>query len=151
MIYTLGVSQAHLEVWGILLGVLVVLVGGVAFTIRSLRTGQDGAQWERLLQRAEKRTGIRRDSSAHGPLVSYEFHTYSGFLVFFSQTRHAGQFPGPLVLEVLRQLHRYNLIHALMPYPGIVFVPLLSWASYSAQCRRIRREIQTAGSIEMER
>ncbi len=128
--------------WWLVLGVFfAVIIGVPIFVVKRMRAARDGAQWDRLLARAVERVGPNEKDA---PLVSFTFHTYSGFLVFFTQTAHNPRLPGPIAFEYLRQLHRYNLAKCLVPYPGIVYVPILSYFNYKAQQRRIAQQLEVA-------
>src|SRR5262245_8255194 len=128
--------QQQLELWGVLIVLLVLLIGVPVVGIRRLGRGKTGSQWERLFAKANERC----EGRDLGPLVTFKCHTYSGFLVFFTQTEHAPKLPRTLALEYLRQLHRYNLVNCLVPYPGILYVPVLSWLNYLSQRRGIERQ-----------
>src|ERR1051325_2536238 len=117
--------QPHLEAWGIMAVVTLLLVGVPVLALRRLRHVGAEAPWQQILDEAGRRAGTKR-----GPEVTFEFHTYSGFLVFFRQTTHKPRLPAPIALEYLKGLHRYNLVNCLVPDPGIAFVPLLSWLEY---------------------
>jgi hypothetical protein len=137
----LAVSQDLIGLWVTMVVVLLVfgtiLVGVPIIVIRRLRgerAGPERAGWEKLLQQARTRVG---DLPQAEPLVTFKFHTYSGFLIHFTQSEHRHRLPHRLALEYLWELHRYNLVHSLIPYKGSIFVPLLSWTNYRKERRSI--------------
>ena len=136
-------GESALVIWGVLLGSLVIVVGGVVLALRRMRSLHDQARWEILCQRAWERTG---PEGANDPLVTFRFHTYAGLLVFFTQTEHRPHLPAQVAIEYLRELHRYNLVNCLVLYPGTLYVPLLSWLNLRAQRRQIRKALETRQS-----
>jgi hypothetical protein len=137
--YTIAMTALQLRVLtlAILVGVLALGVCICVFVIRRMRSSQPRSHWEALLERSVERVGpIDEDA----PMVSFTFHTYSGLLVFFTQQEHRPELPLPVAVEYLRELHRFNLIRCLVPYPGMLFVPILSIINYRAQLQSIRRQ-----------
>jgi hypothetical protein len=118
--------QLQLEVLLPLAAFLLIVVGAPIFVLRRMRATRAPSQWA-------------GPEGAAGPGVSFTFHTYSGLLVFFTQTTHTPRLPHRIAVEYLRELHRYNLIRCLVPYPGIVFVPILSCIEYRSQLRAIQQ------------
>lgn len=78
--------------------------------------------------------------------VFFEFHTYDGVVVYVRQTPHAGFGTYDDVREVLRRLHRFNLVHGLI-CPGAIFIPLLSIGNYRGQLSAIRRQCDQGGYV----
>jgi hypothetical protein len=77
----------------------------------------------------------------HEPEVELDFHTYRGFLVVFEQARHRHTLPARHVLLLAEALHRRNLKFCLVPYPGIAFVPFLSWMNLRRMRARVRKAL----------
>lgn len=138
---------ARAEVLGVLIGAIVIVVGGAMLAVKMMRRGDPhsrsnriNAELEAMMRRSEERARMRAGKDAgFGPMVEFEFHTYQGFLVFFTQLTHRPRLPKLIALEYLRALHLRNLKMCLIPYPGTVFVPLLSWIHYQAERRKILR------------
>jgi hypothetical protein len=75
------------------------------------------------------------------PDVAIEFHTYtrSGF-IGIKQDVHRLTLPALGALELVKLLHAYNLRGCLVPYKGVVYVPLLSYL----EARKVRSKIELA-------
>jgi hypothetical protein len=135
---TLAVTQDQIGLW--LTGAAVLLVFGSLVVgipilmIRQFRGVREEPPWAKLLLRAQARVG---DSMLPEPVVTLTFHTYSGLWHHFVQTEHRQELPAKIALEYLWALHKYNLVHCLVPYHGALFVPFLSWAEYRKQKRLI--------------
>jgi hypothetical protein len=134
MILCLAQSAAKVEAIAIPLGALVLVSVVVVLAIKGLRRNP-GDEWQRLYERAAARAASK--SNDPGPLVQLLFHTYSGFLIIFRQTKHRNELPQRVALEYLDELHRYNLRRALVPYAGSIFVPLISFLEYRRERSRI--------------
>jgi hypothetical protein len=80
--------------------------------------------------------GIRPTGVAEPGDVNLIFHTYSGFLVFFTQMRHDVVLPADQARILLKRLLRHNLTWGLFAAGG-VFVPILSYFEYRSQSKRI--------------
>lgn len=130
--------QLRLEALGIIIFSGVVVIGGVILALKAVR-GKTTDSWASLYAKAME---IVTDD-APGPVVEICFHTYSGFLVAFTQTKHKVALPAQQALALLWSLHRYNLVRCLVPYPGTLFVPLLSYSEYLTQKRRVFDAIKT--------
>lgn len=137
MLFALSDLQLRLEAYGIPIVILVIVIGGAILALKFTR-GTSTDYWSSFYGKALK--NVTKDES--GPLVEICFHTYAGFLVVFSQTEHKVVLPAQQALALLRSLHRYNLLRCLVPYPGILFVPLLSYSEYLAQQRRVQAAIR---------
>jgi hypothetical protein len=67
------------------------------------------------------------------------FHTYSGLLAWFTQTKHSVYLPTAQARGFLKCLRNYNFKWGLFSYGGL-FVPFLTWGSYWSQSRAITRQ-----------
>ena len=77
-----------------------------------------------------------------GPgLVSVRVHTYDGFLLWFTQTTHAGFARPEDAQELLRRVFRYNLTRGLFAAGGLL-VPLVSLPELAIQRRAVNRQCQ---------
>jgi hypothetical protein len=138
--------QEQLEGWIACLLVPVVLIGGVLGVLWVFRRNSGEGVWEkrqrRLYALAYDRAASRATSGAADPPVEFEFHTYTGILVVFIQTTHRQTLPASVALEYLKELHKFNLVHCLIPYPGCIFVPVLSYLSFRKQRRKILATVE---------
>lgn len=90
--------------------------------------------------------GITQPTESRPGLVFIEFHTYDGFLVWFTQTAHQGYYPPDEARLLLGRLARYNLTWGLFAAGG-VFVPILTLINYWSQRRSIKRQLKTDMTI----
>lgn len=71
--------------------------------------------------------------------VVVAFHTYLGFLIFWTQTEWRFAVAPDEAKQILWRMHRHNLIWGWI-CPGALFIPFLSLFSYQAQLWSIRRQ-----------
>ena len=71
--------------------------------------------------------------------VSIRYHTYRGFLLWFTQNEFAVHAPPKDARILLGRLMRFNLTWA-MPGAGLVFVPFLAIGNYFTQSISIDRQ-----------
>jgi hypothetical protein len=124
---------------GIVVGAVILIVAMAVFAVKRSRAARDPSKWDELLVRAAERARAGGDL---GPMVGFTFHTYSGFLASFTQAEHRPRLPAAVAREYLRELHVYNLKQCLIPYPGVVYVPVLSWFNYRTQRRSIQEQAE---------
>lgn len=74
--------------------------------------------------------------------VVVTYHTYYGFLAWFTQTTHHVMLPPDEARTLLKRLLRFNLKWSLPTY-GAVFVPPLAILNYFVQRRSIARQEKT--------
>jgi hypothetical protein len=149
--FMLGLSAVGtVEVFTAVAVVLIVaaLIIVPVWAIRRMRRAESGTEWQNLLAIAMERAGPEGEL---GPVVSFRFHTYTGFLADFSQHEHCPSLPSPVALKYLWQLHRYNIAGCTIPYPGVAFVPLLSTVNYLVQRRAIKRAARLAQTDALDR
>lgn len=87
--------------------------------------------------------GIRQSSQpqAQPGDVNLVFHTYTGFLAWFTQTRHNLLLPPDQAKILLKRMLKHNLTWGLFVYGGI-FVPILTLIEYYQQKKKIARAVQ---------
>jgi len=127
-------AQANPATWTMIglqlfaLAIPLIFVAAIVYAVLLVR----GAR--AALQRAYD--GIEIAGQPAPGHVRLAFHTYHGLLVVFVQTEHQGYLPPEHARELLRRLHRFNLVYGLLAYvPPLV--PILSWFNYLAQQRSI--------------
>ena len=87
----------------------------------------------------------RRDSkSPHR--VQIRFHTYWGFLVFFTQQEHRVELPADTAEVMLARLHAFNLRWVFFA-AGAVFIPIFSWFNYRNQLKQIRSIVKRSEPV----
>ena len=73
--------------------------------------------------------------------VSFSYHTYRGFLLWFVQEEHQVFAPPDDARRLLARLLRFNLTWGMLGY-GMLFVPFLAIGNYFAQKRSLDRQQQ---------
>lgn len=126
----------------IALGVVVALFAATIWVLISFMRdkGDQSEVWPSIYAEAERKYN---QVCEQNPLLdelemNFVFYTYSGVLVFFTQSTHKLRLPARHAAILADDLHAYNLRKCLIPYPGILYVPLLSWLNR----RKIRRAAQ---------
>jgi small-conductance mechanosensitive channel len=126
--------------------VVIAVVAGIAFLVGLVVM----ALWlfrayERSAKRAleAKYAGLEvRDDPRPGD-VTVVYHTYHGFLVWFTQVAHRASLPPDDARRLLGRLLRFNLCWGLVTY-GAVFAVPLAVANYVAQRRSIAAQEEAA-------
>ncbi|MFQ5462582.1 MAG: hypothetical protein ACE5E5_08145 [Phycisphaerae bacterium] len=77
--------------------------------------------------------------------VILTYHTYHGFVAWFTQIRHHVALPPDDARKLLGHLLRFNFKWGLVTY-GAAFVPPLAILSYFAQRRSIAKQVASSGS-----
>lgn len=77
--------------------------------------------------------------------VILTYHTYHGFLAWFTQIPHHVNLPPDDARKLLGRLLRFNLKWGLVTY-GAAFVPPLAILNYFAQRRSIAKQVATRSS-----
>ena len=67
------------------------------------------------------------------------YHTYHGFIAWFTQTPHQVALPPDDARKLLGRLLRFNLMWGLVTY-GALFIPPLAILNYFAQRRSIAKQ-----------
>ena len=122
------------------LGVLVVLGVGTLYFLR----GYERWAQQSLQQRYD---GLEVHAPPQPGDVLLQFHTYHGFLAWFTQAEHLVALPPEGARVLLGRLLRFNLLWGLVT-PGALFIPLLSLLSYRAQRRSIAAQEAEGGFRE---
>lgn len=122
--------------------VIAAIVFIARFAVRHMRRHAD--VWPEIYAKAEwKYLQARGDDSwPDEPSIDFVFYTYSGVLAYFTQTTHKLRLPARHAAFLAEALHAYNLKACLVPYPGIVYVPLLS----RLNLRKVRRGLTAAAN-----
>lgn len=138
---TLAISQdaqLRLQVVGVLAGVVYLLVFVPIYAVRRHRRSVDPRRWLDCYEAAFERA-VRRGGEAPGgdlgPVIDFRFHTYEGLLHHFTQREHRLQLPAREAEVLAGLLFVENLRGCLIPYVGVLFVPLLS----ALELRRVKR------------
>jgi hypothetical protein len=126
--------------------ILAIIVGfailiGLAFGALFLFRG-----YEHLARRSLKRqfADLRIHPEPQPGDVILIYHTYHGFLVWFTQTPHQIALPPADACKLLGRLLRFNLLWGLVS-PGALFIPLLAILNYLAQRRSIAAQEAVGG------
>jgi hypothetical protein len=117
---------------------LIVAVGAV---ILVLHRG-----YERLAQRALKRAygGLELHPAEVCGTVRVVYHTYHGFLLWYTQTEHRAILPLDEATELLGRLLRFNLSWGLVARGGIFIAPLAVY-NWVVQKHSITKQAGDAG------
>ena len=73
--------------------------------------------------------------------VLLQFHTYHGFIGWFSQAEHNIYLPASDALRILNRLLRFNLTWGLFTW-GAIFIVILSLFNYVGQRRSISHQLR---------
>lgn len=119
---------------------LVGLAAGALFFFRS---------YERLAERslARKFADLKQPFVVQPGDVIFTYHTYHGFLAWFTQTPHQVSLPPEEARELLGRLLRFNLTWGLVT-PGMIFIVPLSLLNYAAQRKSITSQEREGGVVE---
>lgn len=108
---------------------LYLLFGGLrTFALRPLRHCYEGIEIH----------DIPRPGDA-----TFVYHTYRGFLLWFTQDEHRIAAPPPDAERLLGRLLRFNLTWGMLSY-GMLFIPLIAVGNYFTQRRAIRAQTRVA-------
>lgn len=123
-----------------LLGVFV-LVALVAIPVLFLwgKRAFDRAAAESLTSiyaRAERQARALGSSS---PTVSFRYHTYSGLLLYVTQSEHQFTLPARVAGDTLEALFKHTLKYGFFAY-GVLLIPALAYVNYLAQRRSLARQ-----------
>jgi hypothetical protein len=130
--------QEHLLIVVVFIGVLMMF----AIPIYILFFGGVENFAERPLQRCFR--GIQLKNSPSSGDVTFVYHTYRGFLLWFIQDEHCVCASADDAEKLLKRLLRFNLTWGMLSY-GMLFVPLIAYGNYAAQMRSLRQ--QQVGAI----
>jgi hypothetical protein len=138
-------TETEVLVWQIVGWVIVIGIGPAIFLVVRAIVRTPEQKFRRIY------AGIPIDSMAAPNTVFIKFHTYDGFLVWFTQTTHTGYIRADLAPELLRRLHRYNLTYGLFS-AGALFIPMLSYLNYRAQLKAViaQKAGITSGDVQSE-
>lgn len=137
-------QQLHFE-YGLCVVLLLGIPSLVWIALKKVRM-PSADLWGPIYDRVEAEYQRERSLAPHDsdPDIDFEFHTYRGFLSFFEQSRHAHRMPARKALLLAKAMHRRNLCFCLLPYPGLVFVPVLSWFNLWKVRRTVRQATAAA-------
>jgi hypothetical protein len=83
-----------------------------------------------------------RQARAFGPstpVVSFTYHTYSGLLLYVTQSEHNLALPARVAERALHDLLMHTVKYGFFAY-GAALIPLLAYVNYLAQLRSIRQQ-----------
>ena len=80
--------------------------------------------------------GLDVHDTPHPGDVTFVYHTYRGFLVWFVQNEHRVSAPPEDARLLLTRLLRFNLTWGMLSY-GLLFVPFIAIGNYYTQTRSI--------------
>jgi len=133
LILPLGLS--HFASQGICLAMLLAVLIGVPYFM--LFGGAERFCRKPLMRRYN---GLEIHDSPDSNDVSFTYHTYRGFLLWFVQDEHSINAPPRDARVLLGRLLRFNLTYGMLSY-GLLFVPLLAIGNYIAQSRNIKKQV----------
>lgn len=127
---TIGERLLMILVYALLIGILV----GVPYLFLF------GGARKFLLNTLHRRfNGIDHRPNPQNGDVGFVYHTYRGFLFWFTQDEHR-VFASPQQAKILLgRLLRFNLTWGMMSY-GLLFIPFLAIGNYLAQKRSIAQQ-----------
>jgi hypothetical protein len=138
-------SENEVLAWRIVGWIIVIgIVPGIYLVVRAfLRTPEQ--KFRKVYH------GIPLYSTPAPDTVFIRFHTYDGFVVWFTQTTHEGYTTPEFARLLLRRLDRYNIIHGLFA-AGALLIPIVSYFNYRAQLRSVAAQEadMAAGVVQME-
>ena len=102
------------------------------------------ARADQVLLRIYEELKLQEAANAPGPKVDFIYHTYSGVLLWATQSTHRIRAPYDVAERALNRLLRYTLKWGCFAY-GALFIPLLAYGNYLVQKRSIRRQQETSG------
>ena len=115
------------------IAVLLIIVGVPIFVLKG---GLKKFALRPLLRRFE---GIDLHDSPQRGDVCFVYHTYRGFLLWFTQSEHRVCAPPADARLLLKRLLRFNLTWGML-CRGLLFVPFLAIGNYYAQKRSIEKQ-----------
>lgn len=77
------------------------------------------------------------------PQVEFTYHTYSGLLLYVTQSEHHFRLPYPLAQSTLSALLKHTMKYGFFAY-GALLIPVLAYLNYLAQGRSLRRQADRA-------
>jgi hypothetical protein len=116
------------------LAIPLFVIACIVLAIRQLRM-----PFERKFRRAY--AGLRISDTQEPGMVLLQFHTYDGFLAWFTQTSHVVFAPPDDARKLLRRLVRHNLTWGMLS-AGNFFVPLLTYFNRRAQLQSVEVQEQ---------
>jgi hypothetical protein len=111
----------------------VMLIGIPILCVRALRMPSE-VKFRKAYQ------GMSGTAVPKPGFVRIEFHTYDGFLVWCTQTKHEGYFSPDQARRLLMRLAWYNVAYGRLATGG-PFVPFLTLFNYLSQRRSIARQL----------
>ena len=131
----MSIAVVDNQTWATLAGAALLIVIGI-LALAFLRA------YEILARRslARKYVGLEVRSMPNPGDVELVYHTYHGFIAWFSQTQHRAWLPPADARILLGRLLRFNLAWGALTY-GSLFVIPLAIASYFGQRRSIARQL----------
>jgi hypothetical protein len=124
--------------------VLVALVAVPVFFLWGKRAFDRAAveSLKRIYATAERQARAYGTST---PVVSLKYHTYSGILLYVTQTEHQFQLPYRVAEDTLDALLKHTLKFGFFAY-GALLIPILAYLNYLGQKSAISKQYATAGA-----
>ena len=91
----------------------------------------------------------QRQSRAFGPStpqVEFTYHTYSGLLMYVTQSEHRLSLPYPVAQDTLSAFLKHTLKYGFFAY-GALLIPLLAYFNYLAQTCSLRKQTERSGAV----
>ncbi len=133
----------------VLIGVIlltIALFGGLGLIVLYGFRGFESLA-RRSLQRRYSGLQVHAEPQPGDVLITY--HTYHGFVAWFTQTPHQVALPPDDARTLLGRLLRFNLQWGLVTY-GALFIPPLAILNYLGQRRSIARQEANGGYSQAE-
>lgn len=119
----------------VMLATPLVLIGVPIFVLRG------GLQTFALKPLLKRYAGLNIHDSPQPGDVGFVYHTYRGFLIWFTQDEHRVFAPPEEARVLLARLLRFNFTWGMLS-GGLVFIPFLAIANYYTQKRSIKIQAQ---------
>jgi hypothetical protein len=122
------------------IAVLLALVAVPVFFIWGKRVFDRAAaaSLEQIYSTAERQARAFGPST---PQVELTYHTYSGVLVYVTQSEHRLLLPYPVAQSTLSAFLKHTMKYGFFAY-GALLIPVLAYLNYLAQKRSIRKQAE---------
>ncbi len=81
------------------------------------------------------------------PQVEFTYHTYSGLLLYVTQSEHRFRLPFPVAQSTLSALLKHTMKYGFFAY-GALLIPALAYLNYLAQGRSLRKQAERAPAAQ---
>jgi hypothetical protein len=83
------------------------------------------------------------------PQVEFTYHTYSGLLLYVTQSEHRFRLPYPLAQNTLSALLKHTMKYGFFAY-GALLIPVLAYLNYLAQGRSLRKQAERPSGARLK-